>query len=230
MSAKTMRIDNGVNGALQQRRKSIAPGRSGESKATQVVSQRNPCDKRNRRHVFNCTEVGYIGTWNVRTLYAAGQLEILLHQLKDMKWSIMGLSEVRWTGAGEFDKDEYKIIYSGRADNKHQEGVAFILRKEAVKALIGYDTIGPRILKARFKTICGKATVIQVYAPTSNSTDEEIEDFYAALQNAINDTSNQDMTIIMGDLNLKLEMIGRHGREHWENLDMGRKMSEERGC
>jgi len=53
-------------------------------------------------------------------------IDILLHQLQDYKWSIIGLCKTRWTGAGEFNEDEYKIIYSGRKDGKHQ-GVAMIL-------------------------------------------------------------------------------------------------------
>ena len=69
--------------------------------------------------------------------------------------------------------------YSGRKDHKHQDGVALILRQEAAKALIGYDLNGLRIIKARFKTACGKATILQVYAPTSTSTNEEIDNFYA---------------------------------------------------
>src|SRR6218665_1035139 len=115
----------------------------------------------------------------------------------------MGLSEVRWTGSGELDRDDYKIIYSG-PDNKHQDGVALILKKEAAKAMIGYTALGARIIKARFRTSEGKATVIQVYAPTSNSTDDEIEDFYTALQEAMGNTPSQDLIIVMGDFNAKV--------------------------
>ena len=70
-----------------------------------------------------------MGTWNVRTLYAAGQLDILLHQVKDLRWSVIGLPETRWDGEGEMMKDGHKTIYSGRKDGKHQEGVALALRK-----------------------------------------------------------------------------------------------------
>jgi len=78
-----------------------------------------------------------------------------------------------------------KIVYAGRPDNKHhQEGVALILKKEAIKALVGYDAVNSRILKARFRTSCRKTTVIQVFAPTANSTDEEIEELYTSLYNA----------------------------------------------
>ena len=80
--------------------------------------------------ILSPEEMGYVGTWNVRTLYAAGQLDILLHQVKDLRWNVIGLSKTRWDGEGEMMKDGHKIIYSGRKDGKHQEGVALVLRKK----------------------------------------------------------------------------------------------------
>lgn len=59
-------------------------------------------------------------------------------------------------------------------------------------------------MKARFRTSTGKATVIQVYAPTASSTEEEIEEFYKTLQMTIQRTSSQDMLIVMGDFNAKV--------------------------
>src|SRR6218665_528781 len=112
-------------------------------------TRENSCDKdksKNREDKgeqlfgFKDATYMYVGTWNVRRLYSAGQL---LHQLR---WSIMDLSEVRWTGSGELDRDDYKIIYSGRPDNKHQDGVALIVKKEAARAMIGYAALGPRII------------------------------------------------------------------------------------
>ena len=50
------------------------------------------------------------------TLYATGQLEVLLHQLGRVRWSVIGLSEERWSGEGEINKNGYKIIYSERQD------------------------------------------------------------------------------------------------------------------
>src|SRR6218665_608735 len=106
--------DNDVNGASLQRQRGIASGRNG-SKAIQVVNQRNPCDKSKNREdkgeqLFGCKDTTYVGTWNVRTLYSAGPLDVLLHQLRGVRWSIMGLSEVRWTGSGELDRDDTRLF------------------------------------------------------------------------------------------------------------------------
>jgi len=60
-----------------------------------------------------------------------------------------------------------------------------MLRGNAIKALLGYNPIGSRIIMAQFKTTCRKTKIVQVYALTANSTDEEIEEFYSDLQNTI---------------------------------------------
>ena len=205
------KVGNDVNGAPHQRMRSVASGRSGIDGATQVVNKRNPCAT---EQIFGCEERTYVGTWNVRTLYATGQLEILIHQMKDVNWSILGLSEVRWTGEGEINKEDYKIIYSGRTDDRHQDGVALIMKKEAAKALLGYKAVSPRIIKARFRTAFGRATVVQVYAPTADSTEEDVESFYEDLQGAIQNIPDRDLTIVMGDFNAK---VGREWRE-WEGV------------
>jgi len=205
------KVGNDVNGAPHQRMRSVASGRSGIDGATQVVNKRNPCAT---EQIFGCKEQTYVGTWNVRTLYATGQLEILIHQMKDVNWSILGLSEVRWTGEGEINKEDYKIIYSGRTDDRHQDGVALIMKKEAARALLGYKAVSPRIIKARFRTAFGRATVVQVYAPTADSTEEDVESFYADLQGAIQNIPDRDLAIVMGDFNAK---VGREWRE-WEGV------------
>ena len=142
----------------------------------------------------------------------------------------MGLSETRWTGTGEINQDGYKIIFSGRQYGIHQGGVAMVLQKEAQRSLIGYDTVSPRIIKARFRTSNGATIIIQVYAPTSTTSEDDIDDFYTQLQSAVEESSNHDMMVITGDFNAKLDQIGIHGREQLKNVGMGRKITEERDC
>ena len=62
-------------------------------------------------------------------------------------------------------------------------------------------------------------SIIQVYAPTSASSEEEIEDFYSDLEDAYKKCGNQDIVIVMGDLNANIggekdplqEIVGKHG-------------------
>ncbi|CAF4568230.1 unnamed protein product, partial [Rotaria sp. Silwood2] len=69
-------------------------------------------------------EILTIGTWNVRTLWEAGKLDLLRHELKRFRYDIIGVSETRWTGKGETATGDF--IWSGE-ENIHANGVGFLL-------------------------------------------------------------------------------------------------------
>lgn len=161
----------------------------------------------------------HIGTWNVRTMKDDGALEIVINQLEHYKWEIVGLCETHRTEKGEFYHGSYRILTSGREDGIHREGVALILTKKASSALLSFEPISPRMLKARFRTRFGAMTIIQVYAPTAAAKEEDIDKFYTDLQRTVDNTARQDVMIVMGDLNAKVGtdasawngVIGQHG-------------------
>src|SRR6218665_1866585 len=95
-----------------------------------------------------------IGTWNVRTLWATGQLELLRNEMKAYRYDILGLAEMRWTGSGEL-KD-------------HQRGVEFLLNSRARLALLGNKPVNSRIIVARFNGQPLNLSVIQIHAPTAD--------------------------------------------------------------
>ncbi|VDO63606.1 unnamed protein product [Schistosoma margrebowiei] len=96
-----------------------------------------------------------------------------------------------------------------------------MLSKVAQNALIGWESHGSRIIKASFKTKKEGITmnIIQCYAPTNDSNDDIKNQFYDRLQSIIEKCSRKDLTIPMGDLNLKVgidntgyeDIMGRHG-------------------
>lgn len=131
------KLGNDVNGATYQGIGGSASGRGGDNGATQVVNQRKPRSRRKGR-LFNGREEVCIGTWKVRTWYAAGKLEVLLNHLI---WSIMGL--VTWPGEGEITKDGYRIICSG----SRMGSPTGSSQGSENGALIGYRTMGPRMMK-----------------------------------------------------------------------------------
>lgn len=116
----------------------------------------------------------------------------------------MGLSEIRRTGVGRIKmRNGYTMIYAGE-ESEHQRGVAIMMSQDTQKSLIEWRAVSSRIITARFYSRFKNTTVIQVYAPTNESTDDEKDDFYDQLQ-ATFDTCNQhDVVIIMGDLNAKV--------------------------
>ena len=78
----------------------------------------------------------------------------------------------------------------------HTHGVGIILGKEAQRALIGWQPVNHYIITTRFNNRLANVTIIQVYAPTEASEDEEKDEFYSKLQGIINNTPSW---ILVGD-------------------------------
>ena len=135
-----------------------------------------------------------------------------MNALSQYKWDTVGLAETRWTGEGETSTEEgHKIWYSEERE-KHQHGVAFIVRKEITDCVISCTPVNSRIISIRIAAKPINITVTQVYAPTTSHSDEETEMFYETLEETIMRTRKKDITIIIGDWNAK---IGENAYEDW---------------
>ena len=99
-------------------------------------------------------------------------------------------------------KDDYTMIYSGGED--HKNGVGIILRNEVAKSMIGYWPISDRVVMVKLQAKPFNINRIQVYAPTQDYDDENIEEFYEQIQLAVSYTKSSDIICIMGDLNAKV--------------------------
>ena len=142
-----------------------------------------------------------VGTWNVQTLWAAGKLELLRNEMRRFRYDIIGISEVRWTGKGETSDGDF--IWSGE-EKLHMRGVGFLLSAKAKRALTGYNPVSSRIISARFEAVPFNITVIHVCAPTSASSDEDIEAFYSDIEDTLAKTGKHDVIILTGDWNAKV--------------------------
>ena len=153
------------------------------------------------------------GCWNVKTMYQLGKTAQVCSEMRRYGVHILGIGECRWTGFGKIQTQTGEtIIYSGKEDD-HQHGVAIIMKKEAAGALISWKPVSDRIITARFNSKHIKTTVVQVYAPTNDASDEEKDRFYNQLQQVFNETHDHDLVITMGDLNAKIgyQMPGEEG-------------------
>jgi len=90
---------------------------------------------------------------------------------------ILGISELKWTGMGEFNSDDHYIYYS-RQESLRRNGVVFIVNKRVRNAVLGCDLKNDRMISVRFYGKPFNITVIQAYAPTSNAKEAEVERFY----------------------------------------------------
>lgn len=89
------------------------------------------------------------------------------------------------------------MIYYSDYDSKRRNGVAFVLQKTIGKSVIGFNPVNERIITIRIKGHPTNITLIQVYAPTTSATEEEIEVFYSKLQETIDTISGKDMLLLI---------------------------------
>ena len=80
-----------------------------------------------RSKVLSCKEQYCIGTWNVRSM-SQGKLEVVKQEMATGNIDIVGISELKWTGMGEFNLDDHYIYYCGQ-EFLRRNGVAFIANK-----------------------------------------------------------------------------------------------------
>ena len=154
-----------------------------------------------------------IGTWNVRSLRAAGKAEKLTHEMKRYRWNIFGLFEVRWKNFGETSTAEgHKLFFSGRED-RHEHGVGFLIHKDTVNAIMGCRPVSSRLITIRLKASPFNITIIQAYAPTTDYDDDDTEDFYDQLQEVIDQAPKKDVLVVQGDWNAK---IGEDASRNWK--------------
>ena len=97
---------------------------------------------------------------------------------------ILGISELKWTGMGEFNSDDHYVYYCGQ-NSLRRNGVAIIVNKRVRYAVLGCNLKNDRMLSVHFQGKLVNVTVIQVYAPTSNAEEAEAEWFYEALQDLL---------------------------------------------
>ena len=93
---------------------------------------------------------------------------------------ILGISQLKWTEMGEFKSDDYYIYYCGQ-ESLRRNGVAIIVNKRVRNAVLGCNLKNNRMISVRLQGKSFNITVIQVYAPTSNAEEAEVERFYEDL-------------------------------------------------
>ena len=121
-----------------------------------------------------CKEQHCRGTLSVRSMNQGKQ------EMARVNINISGITELKWTGMGEFNSDDHYIYYCGQESLRRNE-VDFIVNKTVEMQYLG------AISKQQNVSVCFQSkpfniTVIQVYAPTTNAKEAEVEQFYDGLQ------------------------------------------------
>ena len=127
-----------------------------------------------------------------------GKLEVVKQEMARVNVNILGVSELKWTGMGEFNSDDHYIYYRGQ-ESLRRNGVAHTVNKRVQNAVLGYNLKNHRMISICFQGKPFNITVIQVYGPTSNAKEAEVELFYEDLQDLLELTPKKDVLFIIED-------------------------------
>ena len=110
-----------------------------------------------------------------------GKLEVVKQEMARVNVNILEISELKWTGMGEFNSDDHYIYNCGQ-ESIRRNGVAIMVNKRVRNAVLGCNLKNDRMISIHFQGKPFNITVIQVYTPTSNTEEAEVEWFYEDLQ------------------------------------------------
>ena len=141
-----------------------------------------------------------------------GKLEVVKQEMASMNIDILGISKLRWTGMGEFNSDDHYIYYCGQ-EALRRNGVPIIVNKRVQNAVLGCNLRNDRMISVHFQGKPFNITVIQVYAPTSNAGEAEVDRFYEDLQHLLELTPQKRCPFHYRGLECK----SRKSRNTWRN-------------
>ena len=117
---------------------------------------------------------------------------------------ILEISELKWTGMGEFNSDDHCIYYCGQ-ESLRRNGVAIMVNKRVQNSVLGCNHKSNRMVSVHFQGKPFNITVVlQDYDPTRNAEEVEVERFYEDLQDFLELTPKKDVFFIIADRNAKV--------------------------
>ena len=131
-----------------------------------------------------------------------GKLEVVKREMARVNVDILGISELKWTGIGEFNSDDHYIYYCGQ-ESLRRNGVAIMVNKSP-KCSIWMQSQNDRMISVRFQGKPFNITLIQVYAQTNNAEEAKVDWFCEYLQDLLELTPIKDVLFIIEDWNEKV--------------------------
>lgn len=164
-------------------------------------------------------DILYICTLNTRTLRTSESLLELEIATKNIKWDILGISEMRRLGEGIEERSNFIMYYKGEIAG--QRGVGFLVKPRLKNQIIGFEGITDRlaVLHIKLPKYPKTWTIIQVYSPTEQATKTDIDIFYYKLSEVV-ETYSENNIVLMGDFNAQIGVqlpgeeyvIGKYGK------------------
>ena len=141
-----------------------------------------------------------------------GKLEVVKQEMARVNVDILGISEQKWTGMGEFNSDDHYIYYCGQ-ESLRRNRVAIMVNKRVQSAALGCNLKNDRMISVHFQGKPFNSTVIQVYASTSNAEKAEVEWLYEDIQDLLELTPIKRCPFHYRGLECK----SRKSRNTWSN-------------
>ncbi|XP_050455169.1 craniofacial development protein 2-like [Cataglyphis hispanica] len=144
------------------------------------------------------------GCWNIMSWN--GREQEILTEMEEHKIDICALSETKKKGKGDKSYPGYILKYSGPEKHRRATAGVGMLIKDKYKYSIEEETsyTSERIMRVTLDIGREKIHLISVYAPDSNKSEKEIDDFYETLQEEIDKIPEEHKILIMGDLNARI--------------------------
>ena len=108
------------------------------------------------------------------------KLEVVKQEMARVNIDILGISQLTWTGMGEFNSDDHYIYYCGQ-ESLRRNGVAIMINKRDQNAVLGCNLKNDRMISVHLQGKPFNIMVIQAYASTSNTEEAEVKRFYEDL-------------------------------------------------
>ncbi|XP_030747799.1 craniofacial development protein 2-like [Sitophilus oryzae] len=146
----------------------------------------------------------YVATYNARSLLSEERLTELEYELDHIKWDVVGLCEIRRRGEHLVNLKSGHSFYFVGDENSSFGGTSFLIHKRHRQNIVSLKKISNRVvyLVLRLSTRY-EIKIIQVYAPTTDHPDEEVDIFYDDVDFALKDERTH-FTILRGDFNAKM--------------------------
>ena len=124
-----------------------------------------------------------IGTWNIRFMNQ-GKLDVVKQKMPRGNIDILGISELKWSGMGEFNSDDHYIYYCGQ-ESLWRNGASLVVNKRVQNAAVGCSLINSRMTSVNFQGKPFNITVILAYAPNTTAKDAEVDRFIEDLKEVL---------------------------------------------
>ena len=176
----------------------------------------------------NAIKSNSIGTQNVKSMNQ-GKLEVVKQEMARVNVNILGMSELKCTGMGEFNTEDHYIYYGGQ-ESLRRNAVAIMVNKRVQNAVAGCNLKNYRMISVRFQGKTFNITVIQIYAPTINDEEAEVQWFYEDRQDLLELTLKRNLLCIIVDWNAKVgsqetpEVTGKFRSGVWN--EAGQRLRE----